>query len=243
MRRFFVPPENIRDRISIKDKGEIHHLKNVLRLKSGDEVIISDGKGREYRSRINSTGSEGVVLTVIKEIEATLPKITICLACALPKNSKFDFLVEKATEIGVDRIIPLKTKRTIVELKGDRQEKKIKHWQEIAVNASKQSQRNTIPELGRVFNFREAVGETKKYDLALIPCLFGKRKKIEDVLMQFEGKSILVFIGPEGDFTPEEVSLAVKAGCQPVALGERVLKVDSAALYSLSVINFIARLK
>lgn len=244
MHRFFATVDNINDGIIIKDKSEIHHLKNVLRLKKDDEVVVFDGKGKEYQARIKSLSELGVEFAVINRKQNKRQKsLEIVLACALPKKFKFDLVVEKATELGVDRIIPLKTSRTIVDLKGGRAEKKINRWQQIAINASKQCQRTTVPRIEGVTLFNQAVGEIKKYHLALIPCLAGKRKKIEEVLMGFKGKSIIVFIGPEGDFTPQEVQLAVKSGCQPVTLGNRVLKVDSAAFYTLSVVNFIFQLK
>ena len=251
MHRFIASAENIKDKITISNKKEIHHIQDVLRLKRNKEVIIFDGRGNEYISRIDSLSSQRVELTVISREENSSRKDwSVCLACALPKKSKFDFIVEKATELGADRIIPLKTTRTIVDLKKEREEKKLQHWREIAVNSSKQSQRNSIPVVEKVATFNQAVQEVKKYDLGLIPCLparraclFAERQKIEEVLMRFKGKGIIVFIGPEGDFSPDEVSWAVKSGCQPVTLGGRVLKVDSAAFYTLAVINFISQIK
>jgi 16S rRNA (uracil1498-N3)-methyltransferase len=244
MHRFFAPAENIKDKIVISDKTELHHLKNVLRLKRGEEVIVFDGKGNECRSRIESLDGKEAVMEIIERKEgAGQNDLSVCLACALPKKSKFDFIVEKATELGADRIIPLKTSRTIVDLKKEREERKVRHWQEICVNASKQSQRNRMPAMEKIFTFSEALQEAKRYDLALIPCLTGERKKIEAVLRQFKGKSIMVFIGPEGDFTSDEVSRAVKAGCQPVTLGDLVLRVDSAAFYTLAVIKFVSQMR
>ncbi|MDP3143730.1 MAG: RsmE family RNA methyltransferase [Candidatus Omnitrophota bacterium] len=244
MHRFYTPPENIKEKIIIKDSSEIHHLKDVLRMKIGEETIIFDGKGNEYNAKINSLSNHEVVLLIIDKKEGGRKNLLqVCLACALPKKSKSEFIVEKATELGAQRVIPLKTVRTIVDLKGERAERKVERWQEIAVNASKQSQRKTVPKIEKIHTFNQAMQEIKKYDLCLIPCLFGKRKKIEDLLMHFSGKSIMVFIGPEGDFTAEEVRLAIKSGCQLVTLGEQVLKVDSAAFYTLSVINFISQMK
>jgi len=244
MRRFFVPFEDIKDKVLISDGKEVHHIRDVLRLKKDRKVIIFDGKGKEYDAAITSISDSEVELKVLnKRTAAGAKDAEICLACALPKRAKFDFIVEKATELGVSRIIPLKTSRTIVDLKGDREEKRISRYQEIAVNASKQSQRNSVPKIERVFSFKEALAEIKQYELAIIPCLSGQRQKIEEALLTFKGKSIIVFIGPEGDFTSQEVALAVKAGCQSVSLGSRVLKVDSAAFYVLAVINFISQFK
>jgi len=244
MHRFYTPPENISEKITINDKAEVHHIRDVLRMKIGQVAIIFDGKGSEYSAKIISHDEREVKLSIIKKNameEKDLFKV--CLACALPKKSKFEFIVEKATELGVERIIPLQTSRTIVNLKGEREDKKVSRWQGIAINASEQSQRKTIPKIEKIFTFKDAVQEVSRYDICFIPCLLGKRKKIEEVFHQFKGKNIMVFIGPEGDFTPEEVKFAIKSGCQPVTLGERVLKVDSAAFYTLSVINFLSQLK
>lgn len=244
MHRFYAPPENIKEKIIIKDQAEIHHIKDVLRMKIGEATVIFDGKGNEYNAKINSLSNHEAVLLIIDKREGGRNSfLQVCLACALPKKSKFEFIVEKATELGAERIIPLKTVRTIVDLKGERAERKVDRWQEIAINASKQSQRKTIPRIEKIHTLSQAMQEVKKYDLCLIPCLSGKRKKIEDLWMHFNGKSIMVLIGPEGDFTLKEVKLAIKSGCQPVTLGEQVLKVDSAAFYTLCVINFTFQMK
>lgn len=244
MRRFFALPQNIKGDMVVLSPQEAHHMQKVLRLKTGNKVLVIDGRGNEFSSRIESLKDQGASLTILEKKEGHLAKRPqLCLVCALPKGAKFDLIIEKAVELGADRIIPLRTARTVVDLKTDRAVKRIDRWRRIAIAAAKQSQRNVVPQVGEILDFKRAVAGVKDYDLGLIPCLVGERKNIAGVLSDFKGKGIIVFIGPEGDFTPQEIAMAKKAGCQPVSFGERVFKVDTAVFYALSCIDFARQLE
>jgi len=156
--------------------------------------------------------------------------ISITLACAIPKKAKIDYIIEKCTELGIDRIIPIITERTIVRFTTEKAENRHKRWQKISQEASKQCGRIKFPLIEQVLNFNKAIEKAGEYDLALIPNLEPKNKSLKDTIHGFSGKSIIAFIGPEGDFTKAEVELAKKNGCIGVSLGELVLKVDTAAL-------------
>jgi len=240
MRRFFCPPENIsKDKIIIDDPRELRHLVRVMRLREGDEIIVFDGEGNEYIAEICSVSKNMVVAVNLRAERRKSPDFHITLACALPKKGKFDFIVEKATELGVERIIPLETKRTETKIRDKDICAKIERWKAIALSAAKQSQRNTLPEITGVKGLKQ-VFTIDKFDLVLMPALTVKRKRITEILTPHFKGNILIIIGPEGDFTPEEVSYAEAKGAQIVSLGKNVLKVETAAIVTLAVVNNIA---
>ena len=238
--RFFCKPEDVKDNlILISDKKEIHHIVNVLRFNRGDKVVVFDGRGKEFDGAINKINKNEVEISIMKITEKNKRPFNITLACAIPKKVKFDFIVEKATELGVKRIIPLKTKRTEVVFDERRLRRKLDHWRQIAINATKQSDGVFITQIDKLKSFSDAMSEINEFNLMLLPTLEGERKNIVDEINSFQGREILVFIGPEGDFTQNEVKLALREGCKLVSLGERVLKVDTAAISVISVINNI----
>ena len=160
------------------------------------------------------------------------PGIRITLACAMPKKAKFETIIEKCTELGVDRIVPLATERTEFVVEGERADKKNERFFRVAMNAAKQCKRLWFPEISAPVTFVQAVKELSQPGAGLfIPWLEGDRMSLSQALAaRRDVMELVFFIGPEGDFTPEEVQLALKAGALPVSLGENVLKVDTAAM-------------
>lgn len=232
MHRFYCPNTNFsKTTITITEQSEIHHLRDVLRLKTDDRIIVFDGRGKEAAGTIMSINRSSVrVLT--EKFQTDYPnRIKLILACAIPKKSKFETIIEKSTELGIDEIIPLITQRTQVRINNERMKEKILRFEKVALNAAKQSNRKTIPVIHPITPFPSALKFLQKDGCAFLPCLFGNRENLMDILTKIKPhqKIIIFFIGPEGDFTPDEVSLAVKKGCTPVSLGETTLKVDTAA--------------
>jgi 16S rRNA (uracil1498-N3)-methyltransferase len=227
--RFYLPEDVEGARLSICDPDQLHHLQAVLRLKIGDEVATFDGRGREYVCRILAVSKGQVVLEVVsaKEVQPRGPRITI--ACAVPRNVKMDDIVDKLTQLGVDCIIPLRTERVVVDLR-DRGEAKVKRWRKIAQSASEQSGRSFLPEIGDILDLPVFLGSAADFEIKLIPTLFGQRRKLRDLLKPANIRSAAVLIGPEGDFTGQEVEQATQVGFTPVSLGEQVLRVDTAAI-------------
>jgi len=227
---------------SITDKREIHHIKNVLRLKSGDKVIVFDGQGKQANGTLRQVKSTAVTVGIGSITENNQGQSTIILACAIPKKAKFETIIEKCTELGIDEIIPLQTQRTEVLIKKDKLSQKLARYQTVAVNAAKQSQRTAIPKIWPPAKFADALTVARSADLSLIPCLFGKRKNVVEILQKTtpKPKKIVFFIGPEGDFTPQEIKQALEAGCIPVTLGSTTLKVDTAAIAVCALTNFYA---
>jgi len=239
MIRLLVSSKNIhKDMANISDAGQIHHLKDVLRVKAGKSVVIFDEKGLEYPGIIETILPQGVVVKITRqpEITAGSRQFRLAVAVAIPKKAKFDDIVDKLTQLGVDRIIPMITQRTIVKLDHARAPARVARWKKIAQSAAEQSQRNDLPVIDPVKKIEDVVAESAAYDLKLIPALGGKFKSIRQVLEGSRPKKIIVLIGPEGDFTPGEIELCLKAGFIPVSMGKRVLRVDTAAIAAASFI-------
>lgn len=231
---------------------EAHHATHVLRLKAGDTVSVFDGRGREAQCQIVEISNQSVNLKLLTRTSSKPLPCRITLAQAIPKKN-MDLIVQKATELGVAEIVPVISERTVVQLDGD--SKKVERWREIALDACKQCGNNWLPEIHAPQKARDFLGSLGKFDLKLIGSLQPDAKPLKEVLTSFcrsgfpaatgkpsrpEGRSynsVLVLIGPEGDFTPAELSLAKSAGCLPLSLGPLVLRADTAALYTLSILH------
>jgi len=231
MHSFFLPSAKFTGgKIIIKDPGQAHHIKRVLRLKEGNEIIIFNREGEKGLCVIASLDDE-VALEIKSRLERKgKSKAGITVACAIPKKAKFDDIVDKLTQLGASRIIPLLTERVIVKLQGDKADCKRERWQKIACFSSEQSQRNSVPQVDLPKRLTEVLKISGEFDLKLIPTLEGKRKSLPEALGENRFRNILILIGPEGDFTPAEVRQAIGCGFTPVSLGNEVLRVDTAAI-------------
>ncbi len=228
------------DAIVIREKDEVHHLKDVMRLKKGDRFYVFNGRGEEAECELDSISSQAVsarILDIRREPRGN--RFSITLACAIPKKTKFEWILEKATELGADEIIPLKTERTEIKLVPERSAKKDQRFQSIVLNAAKQSRRLWIPRLHPITGLKDVLDMIDAETSAFIPCLTDPRQPISAYLDPNSLKSkILILIGPEGDFTPAEVQAAIAAGAVPISLGKTVLRVETAAISVLSAIQF-----
>jgi 16S rRNA (uracil1498-N3)-methyltransferase len=236
MNRFYVPKKNISfGQMMIVEPSDVHHLVHVLRLKTGDKVCVSDGEGVNYETRVASLLREKVIL----QIEGQSPlkaknqkKAHISLGIAVPKNARFEEIVDKLTQLGIDVIIPLFTERTLVrkEFFDKRRDRLFR----VMFSAAKQSGVSVLPELKEGVDFLTFLKSLSTYDVCLLPNLSQQDLSLKKAVSTLKTRSktvrILVLIGPEGDFTKREIDLALKAGCQAVSLGESVLRVDTAAL-------------
>lgn len=236
MHRFYCPGADFSSKhICITDKSELHHLRDVLRLKKNDRVYLFDGKGAEAAGSLRAVTSRKADVQIQTVTQFERKKPLIILACALPKKSKFEFIIEKAAELGADEIIPLRTLRTEIRLKGGRLDKKNLRYQTVAVNAAKQSRRAVVPAVHPVTDFPAALDRLAKTTVPFIPSLSGERENLLAAFRDAGSPAAVSFlIGPEGDFTPEEYALAREHGCIPVTLGETVLRVETAAICSLA---------
>ncbi len=238
MYQFFVEPSQIQGKRIIITGSDVNHIKNVLRMKPGEEISVSNGMdGREYRCGIEEFAEDTVVCTLrfVKEEGVELPA-EIYLFQALPKADKMELIVQKAVELGVHEIIPVAAKRCVVKLDEKKAANKVNRWQGISEAAAKQSRRGVIPLVHTPVTFQEAVETAKDMDVRLIPYELAEdmshtRSLIEAVR---PGQRIAVFIGPEGGFEEGEIQTALAAGIEPVTLGKRILRTETAGLTVLS---------
>lgn len=242
MQRFFVEPHQIdRDRHEIHITGnDVNHIANVLRMKKGEELWISD-KEKEYHCVIESTEEDEVLLHIlyVQEPDYEL-KNRIYLFQGLPKADKMELIIQKAVELGAYSVVPVSTRRCVVKLDNKKAEKKVSRWQQIAESAAKQSKRMLIPNVHQVLSFKEALKYAESMDIRLIPYELAKgMQETKEILAAIEqGQSIGIFIGPEGGFEEKEVEAAISEGAKPITLGKRILRTETAGLAILSVLMF-----
>jgi len=241
MYHFYVEPEAVSADTARITGGDVNHIKNVLRMHPGEEIMILDGSGMEYRCEIETISDE--VLAKVLEAKKTEAELSVRLLLfqGLPKKDKMELIIQKAVELGVCEIIPVLTKRTVVKLEDKKKEqKKLERWQAIAEAAAKQSGRGIIPKVCEVVKFAEAVKQAATLDEALIPYELaeGMDEARERIRGLHSKKTIGIFIGPEGGFEEEEIALAANAGIHPITLGKRILRTETAGLCILSVIMF-----
>lgn len=234
----YVPPEAIvDDRAVLTDGEEYRHLVRVLRKRPGDRVTFVDGTGWVYDGEIEQVGPAAVGLRVTRRRDETEPDVRVTLAPALLKGNRLDFVIEKATEIGVDGIVPMRTARTIVEQDAASGEARRARWQRLALSAMKQSLRSWLPPVAPVAEFSEVIARASAYDLAVIAwegeTLDGIPAALAD---RPRPRRVLVLVGPEGGFDRTEVDAARHAQVSPVSLGARRLRADTASLVALTVL-------
>lgn len=232
MHQFFVEPSQINDKVVYIEGGDVNHIKNVLRMKPGEEISVSNGvDGREYRCGILRIEEERVVceLRFIKEDGLELPS-RVHLFQGLPKADKMELIIQKAVELGVYEIIPVETKRCVVKLDEKKAKQKAERWQAIAEAAAKQSRRRVVPTVTRPMDFGQALKMAASMEMKLIPYELaeGMDKTKQLLTGVAEGIDIAVFIGPEGGFEETEIHKASEAGFEPITLGKRILRTETA---------------
>jgi 16S rRNA (uracil1498-N3)-methyltransferase len=240
MNRFFIDKVGVKDEyIILNDPAQLHHLRDVLRIKPLEQVVIFDSYGNEYITIVVEIGS-GLAKLAVKEKRLPMDLgVNLTVACAIPKKVKMDDIIDKLTQLGVECIIPLETERVIVRLDKQKKIERFERWKKIALSAVKQSQRSNLVDIKPISDFKDILSATDEFDLKLIPTLEGKRESLKEILDREckKAKKIMVLIGPEGDFTPGEITLAKKAGFLPISLGKRTLRVDTAAIAVASFIK------
>ncbi len=238
MYQFFVEPGQIADKTVTILGGDVNHIKNVLRMKPGEEISVSNGSdGREYRCSIVALEEDRIIceLRFVKEDGVELPA-RIYLFQGLPKADKMELIVQKAVELGVYEIVPVACKRCVVRLEEKKAAAKKARWQGIAEAAAKQSKRRIVPQVTDVMPFGEALQKASAMDVKLIPYELAEdmdktRTLIESVQ---PGQDVAIFIGPEGGFEEAEIAKAFGAGVEPVTLGKRILRTETAGFTVLS---------
>jgi 16S rRNA (uracil1498-N3)-methyltransferase len=237
---FFVDKIGAKDKfINLDSPEQLHHLRDVLRIKPLERVAVFDSLGNEYITQAVEIGASFARLEIQERRPPKDPGASLTVACAIPKKVKMDDIVDKLVQLGVECIIPLETARVIVRLDKQKKIERLMRWEKIALSAVKQSHRCRLAQIKPVSTLQELFLNAGEFDLKLIPTLEGRRKTLRQIFDRDSEKArkIMVLIGPEGDFTPDEIALAKKAGFLPVSLGERVLRVDTAAIAVASYIK------
>ena len=243
MLHIFVDPAQMKGDLLYVTGKDVNHIKNVMRLKQGDEISVRTGQDdREYRYGIEEfTDSEVVCrLRFVKEADVELP-VKVYIFQGLPKADKMELIIQKAVELGAAEIIPVQMRRCVVKLDGAKKTKKTQRWQAIAESAAKQSRRAVVPLVREPMTMEEAVRFAEQNtDVRLLPYELqeadGSTRDVMDGIR--EGSAVSIFIGPEGGFDPAEVELARKAGVVPISLGKRILRTETAALVALSFLIY-----
>lgn len=243
MYQFFVEPSQIMGKRIVIQGSDVNHIKNVLRMRVGEEIAVSNGvDGREYRCGIEEFTADEVIcsLRFIKEDGVELPS-KIYLFQGLPKADKMELIVQKAVELGAYEIIPVAAKRCVVKLDEKKAAGKRSRWQGIAEAAAKQSKRGIIPQIREVMSMKQAIAFAQQMDVRLIPYELaedmGHTRELIGAVRP--GQSVAIFIGPEGGFEETEIQEALQAGIEPITLGRRILRTETAGMTVLAWLGYL----
>jgi 16S rRNA (uracil1498-N3)-methyltransferase len=244
MHRFYLPPGHCAGDALRLDGREAHHALHVLRLKRGELITVLDGIGNEFLCAIENSSANAVTLSVsLKNFTPPLP-CSITLLQTVPKGKIIESIIQKAVELGARRIVPLLTERVVMHLDEEDAADKRKKWQQVAIEAIKQCGAAWLPKIEAPMTIEQYLARKEKFDLSLVGSLQKERRHPRECFREFQAQhkrlpqSVGVWIGPEGDFTPEELEAIQASGALPVSLGRLVLRVETAAIYCLSILNY-----
>ena len=239
MFQFFVEPGQIQEQEAVITGKDVNHMKNVLRMRIGEQVRISDNEGGDFYCQIQDMDGQRIILKVLREAEDTEPNLKISLFQGLPKGDKMELVIQKAVELGVAEIIPVAMKNCVVKLDQKKAGSKQARWQAIAESAAKQSKRSIIPKIGQVMKFQEAAEYARTLDVRLLP--YETQRGMEHTRQVLgsipKGSSVGVFIGPEGGYDSQEIAL-VKEEMEMISLGSRILRTETAGLCAVSMLLY-----
>jgi 16S rRNA (uracil1498-N3)-methyltransferase len=237
--RFYIPPHAWRPERLALDSTEAHHATDVLRLQTGDRLTVFNGQGDEATTEIVKTGRDGIELRIVSTAKSPRLRCEITLGQAVPKGKNMDLIIEKATELGAAAVQPLLSERTVVQVDAEDAARKALKWQRVAIEAAKQCGQNWVPAVTAPLTPKAFFQSPPRFDLMLIASLQPDAQPLKKILAEISTpiRSVLVLVGPEGDFTPAELSLAKSHGARPITLGPIILRTETAAIYCLSVLS------
>jgi 16S rRNA (uracil1498-N3)-methyltransferase len=244
MHRFHLAPAECDERQFALTGREAHHALHVLRIRAGETVTVLDGAGREFSCTVRSVSRDSALLDVTQINRVAPLPCAITLVQAIPKAKLIESIIQKATELGAARIIPLLSERVVTRLESESGAHKAEKWQQIAVEAIKQSGNAWLPLVEPPIAPKELIARKESFDLFLIGSLRPHSRHPREYIEQFvtkhqhAPKSICVWVGPEGDFTAGELDMAGAAGALPITLGRQVLRSETAATYCLSILSY-----
>lgn len=241
--RFYIAPSSWHVETLALEGDEANHCISVMRHQPGDEIVVFNGAGDWARTRISSATAKRVELETLSAGRTSKPAATLSLLQAIPKGSNMELIIEKGVELGVNVIIPVMTERTVVKLDARDAAKKQVKWQRLALEACKQCGQNLLPDVQTPQSFYQALEKLAPHELRIIAAIQEDAMPLKEILAdQFQidqrtPASVLLCIGPEGDFTSAEYAAAREKGCLPMTLGSIIMRVETAAMYGLSVLS------
>jgi 16S rRNA (uracil1498-N3)-methyltransferase len=244
MRRFYLPPERCAGATLRLEGREAHHALHVLRLKHGELVTVLDGVGNEFMCAVEDCARNVVMLSVSLKNFVPAPSCVTTLILAVPRGKIIESIIQKAVELGVRRVVPVLSGRVVTHLDDGDAENKRDKWRQVAVEAIKQCGAAWLPKIEAPVTMEQFLVRKENFDLSLVGSLQKESRVPRDVLREFEAtqkrlpQSVAVWIGPEGDFTAAELTTIQVSGAQPVTFGRLVLRVETAAIYCLSFLNY-----
>ncbi len=244
MHRFYLRPESARGDSLRLDGGEAHHALHVLRLKRGELVKVLDGAGNELLCTVENSSRNAVTLSVSLKNFTPPPPCFITLFQAVPRGKIIESIIQKGVELGVRRIVPLLTGHVVTRLDDRDAADKREKWQQVAIEAIKQCGATWLPQIETPTTLENFLARKETFELALVGSLQTERRHPRECFQEFQARhkrlpqSVGVWIGPEGDFTRDELKMIQAAGALPVSLGRLVLRVETAAIYCLSILNY-----
>ncbi len=244
MHRFYLPPAQTRNPELTLSERDTHHALNVLRVRPGERVVVLDGAGQELLCEVRAVDRHAVTLAVRQRNFIPALPYQLTLLQAVPKGKTMDAIVQKATELGAHRIIPILSERTVTQIDGDVAESKANKWEAAAVEAIKQCGSAWLPQVELPLSPPAFLARRDKFELALIASLQPDSRHPREYFQAFQSeqgglpRSVCVWVGPEGDFTPAEINAVKSSGALPITLGPLILRSETAAIYCLSVLNY-----
>ncbi|CAN5711959.1 16S rRNA (uracil(1498)-N(3))-methyltransferase [soil metagenome] len=241
--RFYIAPASWHAETLVLEGDEANHCSSVMRHHAGDEIVVFNGAGDWARTRITSASPKRVELETLSADRTPKSATTLTLLQAIPKGSSMELIIEKSVELGVNVIMPVMTERTVVKLDSKDAAKKQVKWQRLAVEACKQCGQNWLPEVQTPQSFYKALEKLPTQELRIIAAIQDDAMPLKGILAdqfqidQHKPASVMLCIGPEGDFTPAEYAAAREKGCLPMTLGSIIMRVETAAMYGLSVLS------
>lgn len=245
MYHFFVPAGRENEEEFRITGPDVNHIRNVLRMKPGEKVAISDGQDRDWYCIITEIAKDFVLAKVESEAEAAELSAELILYQGLPKNDKMEFIIQKAVELGAKRIVPVQMKRSVVKWEEKKQQGKLARWNAISESAAKQSGRSTVPAVDPVLRMEKAAQEAAELDLILVPYenAKGMEATAEAISLVKPGMRVGIFIGPEGGLEASEVERLREAGARVISLGRRILRTETAGLAALTLCMYALELQ
>lgn len=244
MHRFYLPPEECRADVLTLTEREAHHAARVIRVRRGEPAVVLDGAGKTFHCEVAETSRDAVTMTIKRVEESPAPACAVTLVQAIPKGKILDSIIQKATELGARRVIPLLSERVITQIDEDNAESKTGHWRTVAVEAIKQCGSPWLPIIEPAIAPGELLARREAFELWIVASLQPGSRHPGEWFREFRERehrnpeSACVWIGPEGDFTSEEITRVIEAGAKPITLGRLVLRCETAATYCLSILNY-----